>query len=245
MPPLLKHNFSTLPVAPQSCRIVTWHDDFLGYLFPYSSSLQLCLLVIQLLYLIMPAWHSIMFDIIFQLLLFVILKIIPGRLVIVCHAISYFMNFIELWLVTIQLFNIDSISTDRLYLSPQKHRWFQDVSDSGGKGENYQRALTLLNEAVDILRSPCTSTDHPQQLPAHRSVGSVQVPATSEKGELGEMALLFPFYSQGASAAKVSSRQPFKAISRPSASSSGLKKSFNQRKPGLTRSSACENQTSW
>ena len=166
-------------------------------------------------------------------------------IITVCHAISYFMNFIELWLVTIQLFNIDSISTDRLYLSPQKHRWFQDVSDSGGKGENYQRALTLLNEAVDILRSPCTSTDHPQQLPAHRSVGSVQVPATSEKGELGEMALLFPFYSQGASAAKVSSRQPFKAISRPSASSSGLKKSFNQRKPGLTRSSACENQTSW
>ena len=150
MPPLLKHNFSTLPVAPQSCRIVTWHDDFLGYLFPYSSSLQLCLLVIQLLYLIMPAWHSIMFDIIFQLLLFVILKIIPGRLVIVCHAISYFMNFIELWLVTIQLFNIDSISTDRLYLSPQKHRWFQDVSDSGGKGENYQRALTLLNGYPEV-----------------------------------------------------------------------------------------------
>ena len=29
------------------------------------------------------------------------------------------MNFIELWLVAIQLFNIDSISIDRLYLSPQ------------------------------------------------------------------------------------------------------------------------------
>ena len=28
----------------------------------------------------------------------------------------------------------------------------QDVSDSEGKGENYQQALTLLNEAVDILR---------------------------------------------------------------------------------------------
>ena len=41
MPPLLKHNFSTLPVAPQSCRIVTWHD-FLGYLFSYSSSLHTC-----------------------------------------------------------------------------------------------------------------------------------------------------------------------------------------------------------
>ena len=107
----------------------------------------------------------------------------------------------------------------------------------GGKGENYQRALTLWNEAVDILRSPCTSRDHPQQLPAHRYVGSVQVPATSERGELQEMARLFPFYSQGASAGKVSSRQPFKRF-RPSASSNGPKKVLNQRKHGLTRSSA-------
>ena len=75
----------------------------------------------------------------------------------------------------------------------------QDVRDSDGKGENYQRAVTLLNEAVDILRSPCKSTDHPQQFPAHRSVGSVQVPATSDRGELREMARLFPFHSQGAS----------------------------------------------
>ena len=29
----------------------------------------------------------------------------------------------------------------------------QDVSDSDGKRENYQRALTLLNEAVDILKA--------------------------------------------------------------------------------------------
>ena len=102
----------------------------------------------------------------------------------------------------------------------------QDVSDSEGKGENYQRTLTLLNEAVDILRSPCTSRDHPQQLPAHRYVGSVQVPATSERGELQEIALLyFPFYSQGASTGKASSRQPFKRF-RPSASPNGPPKSF-------------------
>ncbi|CAH3022630.1 unnamed protein product, partial [Porites evermanni] len=93
-------------------------------------------------------------------------------------------------------------------------------------GENYQRALTLLNEAVDILTSPRTSTDHLQQLPAHRSVGSVQVPAT--QGELREMARLFPFYSRGASAGKVSSRQPFKRF-RPSASSSGPQKSFKPK----------------
>ena len=44
-------------------------------------------------------------------------------IITVCHAISYLMNFIELWLVGIQLVNIVSISIDRLYLSPQKHRW--------------------------------------------------------------------------------------------------------------------------
>ena len=104
----------------------------------------------------------------------------------------------------------------------------RDVSDSNGKGENYQQALTLLNEAVDILRSPCTSRDHPQQLPTHRYVGSVQVPATSERGELQEMARLFPFYNQGASAGKVSSRQPLKRF-WPSASSSGPKKSFKPK----------------
>ena len=44
-------------------------------------------------------------------------------IITVCHAISYLMNFSELWLVAIQLVNIVSISIDRLYLSPQKHRW--------------------------------------------------------------------------------------------------------------------------
>ena len=47
-------------------------------------------------------------------------------IITVCHAISYLMNFIELWLVAIQLFNIDSISIDRLYLSPQKHPLITD-----------------------------------------------------------------------------------------------------------------------
>ena len=113
----------------------------------------------------------------------------------------------------------------------------QDVSDSDGKGENYQRAITLLNEAVDILRSPCTSTDHPQQLPGHRSVGSVQVPAFSERGELRKMARLFPFYNQGTSAGKMSSRQPFERC-RPSASSSGPQKSFKPKEP-WTRTFIC------
>ena len=63
-------------------------------------------------------------------------------------------------------------------------RKFKMWAMPGGKGENYQRVLTLLNEAVDILRSPCTSRDHPQQLPAHRYVGSVQVPATFWKGRI-------------------------------------------------------------
>ena len=61
----------------------------------------------------------------------------------------------------------------------------QDVHDCDGKGENYQRAITLLNEAVDILRSPCTSTDHPQQLPAH--------PATSERANYEKWCVFFRF----------------------------------------------------
>ena len=48
------------------------------------------------------------------------------------------------------------------------------------------------------------------------------------RGELREMARLFPFYSRGASAGKVSSRQPFKRF-RPSASSSGPQKSFKPK----------------
>ena len=138
------------------------------------------------------------------------------------------MNFIELWLVAIQLFNIDSISIDRLYLSLQNHRRFQDVSDSDGKGENYQRALTLLNEAVDILRSPYTSTDHPQQLPAHRSVGSVQVPATSERDELKERRVFFHFTVRAPQPVKLVRVNPSKRF-RPSASASGLKKSFKPK----------------
>lgn len=125
----------------------------------------------------------------------------------------------------------------------------KEIQDDGK--QHYQRALTLLNEAVDILRAPCTATDHPQHPahhpdpaqhpahhadpaqhpdhPAHRSAASVQVPAPfTERGELQEMARLFPFYSQGASAGKVSSRQPFKRF-RPSASSSGPKKSFRPK----------------
>ena len=47
-------------------------------------------------------------------------------IITVCHAISYLMNFIELWLVAIQLVNIVSISIDRLYLSPQKHPLITD-----------------------------------------------------------------------------------------------------------------------
>ena len=48
------------------------------------------------------------------------------------------------------------------------------------------------------------------------------------RGEWREMARLFPFYSRGASAGKVSSRQPFQRF-RPSASSSGPQKSFKPK----------------
>ena len=48
----------------------------------------------------------------------------------------------------------------------------QDVSDFDGKGEIYQRVLTLLNEAVDILRSPCMSSCHSIKT---ATVGSVRI----------------------------------------------------------------------
>ena len=127
----------------------------------------------------------------------------------------------------------------------RRRKFLKDVSDSDGKGENYQRALTLLNEAVDILRSPGTTTDHLQQLPAHPSVGSVQVPATSERGYWGEnyekWRVFFRF--------TVGAHLPVKLVPvNPSSDFDQVlpqvdpKKVLNQRKPGLTRSSACVNQ---
>ena len=164
------------------------------------------------------------------------------------------MNFIQLLLVVIQLFNINPISIDRLCLSPQKNRWLIKLTSSrpsctrskygveadsrcerfkqGQRRRNLSTCLTLLNEAVDILTSQGTPTDHP----AHQSVGSAQVSGSSERGELREMARLFPFYSQGASAGKVRSPPLFKRF-RLSASSRGPKKgrNWNQKKRGLAR----------
>ena len=121
----------------------------------------------------------------------------------------------------------------------------QDVSDSDGKGENYQRALTLLKEAVDILRSPCTSTDHQQKLPAHRSVGSVQVPATSERENYNKWLVFFRFTVRAHLPVKLVPVDPSSDFDQvlPQV---GPQKVLNQRKPGLIiLSSACVNQTSW
>ena len=174
-------------------------------------------------------------------------------------------------IVAIQLFNIDSISIDRLYMSRQMHRWwltdvFAPASlrlscmkfENGVEGNSwkmwaiptekekiYQRALTLLNEAVDILRSPGTTTDHLQQLPAHPSVGSVQVPATSERGYWGEndekWRVFFRFTVGAYLLVKLVPVNPSSDFDQvlPQVDP---KKVLNQRKPGLTRSSACVNQ---
>ena len=98
-------------------------------------------------------------------------------------------------------------------------------------GENYQRALTLLNEAVGILTSPGSAADTSQHQPQLSQQSSpapltVQVSGSSESRE---MAQLFPFYRQGAAAgARISSRQPYKRF-RPSASSSGRKKAWKPK----------------
>ena len=94
-------------------------------------------------------------------------------------------------------------------------------------GGNYQRALTLLNEAVGILTSPATATDASDHQPHLSQQSAVTAQVSSERRE---MARLFPFYRQGATAAgmRTSSRQPFKRF-RPSASASGLKKAWKPK----------------
>ena len=89
-------------------------------------------------------------------------------IITVCHAISYLMNFIELWLVAIQLFNIVSIWIDRLYLSPQKHRWlltdvfaqaplrfsctrFENGVDGNSRCERFQRKRRKLSTNINII----------------------------------------------------------------------------------------------
>ena len=93
---------------------------------------------------------------------------------------------------------------------------------------NYQRTLTLLNEAVGILTSPGTSTKTSNHLQPQLSRQSV-VPFTAQDSgtsERREMAWLFPFYRQDATTGmKTSSCEPHKRF-RLSALSSGVKKSW-------------------
>ena len=92
--------------------------------------------------------------------------------------------------------------------------------------ENFQRALTLLSEALGILTSPASAADTPQRQPLLSPQSSpasltVQVSGSSESRE---MARLFPFYRQSAAAGStISSHHPYKRF-RLSASSSGRKK---------------------
>ena len=99
-------------------------------------------------------------------------------------------------------------------------------------GENYQRALTLLNEAVGILKSPGTATETSDYLQPQLSRQSVVTAFTAQDSgtsERREMARLFPFYRQGATAGvKTSSRQPHKRF-RSSAPSSGVKKAWKAK----------------
>ena len=79
---------------------------------------------------------------------------------------------------------------------------------------NYQRTLTLLNEAVGILTSPGTTTGTSDDLQPQLSWQSVVTAFTAQDSgisERREMAQLFPFYRQGGTVGeKNSSRQPRK-----------------------------------
>ena len=73
---------------------------------------------------------------------------------------------------------------------------YVSVDGKRENGGNYQRALTLLNEAAGILTSPATATDasdRQPQLSQHSNLQlqyKFQVSGTSERKE---MARLFPF----------------------------------------------------
>ena len=84
-----------------------------------------------------------------------------------------------------------------------------------------------------MLTSPATATDASEHQPHLSQQSAVTAQVSSERRE---MARLFPFYRQGATAVgmRSSSRQPFKRF-RPSASASGLKKLGNPKKRGRTR----------
>ena len=105
--------------------------------FSYFRLLFNCLLVIQLC------------SFVFQLCLLVVQSLY--LIMPTWHSIMFDIIFQPLLLLAFLARSLKMASKE-----------IQDVSDSEGKEENYQRALTLLNEAVDILRSPCTSRDHPQ-----------------------------------------------------------------------------------
>ena len=161
------------------------------------------------------------------------------------------MNFIELGLVAIQLFNIDSILIDRLYLSPQKHRWlltevlassrlsctrFEKGVEGNSRCERFRRKRRKFSTSINIVERSGgypEVTMHVDRSSATASSASICRFSSSSchfwKGELQEMVGLFPFYSQGASAGKISSRRPFERF-RPSASSSGPPKSFKPKK---------------
>ena len=114
------------------------------------------------------------------------------------------------------------LNTTKMALNPNREEEADkclNVAFQRQNGENYQRALTLLNEATE-------TSDHLQpQLSRQSAVTAftAQDPGTSERRE---MARLFPFYRQGATAGvKTSSCQPHKRF-RSSALSSGVKRSW-------------------
>ena len=157
-------------------------------------------------------------------------------------------------IVAIQLFNIDSISIDRLYMSPQMHRWwltdvftqaslrlscmkFENGVEGNSRCERFRRKRRKLSTSINIVEwsggYPEVTTQVDRSSAAASSASVCRFSSSSchfwkgtLRGELREMARLFPFYSRGASAGKVSSRQP---LFRPSASSSGPQKSFKPK----------------
>ena len=171
-----------------------------------------------------------------------------------------FLFFIQLWLVAIQLFNIDPILIDRLHLSQQKNRWqplnarlnaqaqqkWRRVRTELGKEKRINYPIWPFNKKMDKLSTSLNTVEWSggyfnvaghihktsDRLQPQLSRQSV-VPFTAQDSgtsERREMAWLFLFYRQGATTGMKISSCEPRKRFRLSALSSGVKKSWKLKK---------------
>ena len=105
--------------------------------------IQLCVFAIQLCVFVI------------QLCVFLIQLCVDYLVMSVYRSPYYaFLFFIQLWLVAIQLLNIDPILIDHSYLSPQKHRWIRQAQDGRSLAvcfkESVRRGLLEIIQKLNV-----------------------------------------------------------------------------------------------